>query len=154
MAVELKVRIQLEKTIGESFRLKPWESIEKVNFSDTEITALFNVAEVQETTRQVRIKKAGKRLVQWKLTERHMMVSGVPVPIAPYWKRVADETFWIESAPQEVHVKFGKHLTPAELDEQREWEKMCHRPGTGSTPLDSYQRVLDYKTAPKMERYW
>lgn len=155
MAVDLKVRVQLEKTIGESLRLKPWEAIEKVRFSDDKLVALLSVAEVQETTREVRVKRSGSRMIEWTRVERYFTTdTGVKIPLPAIWKITADETFWNESAPEAVHVKWGERKTPEQLAEQREWEKMCHRPGTASTPLDNYDRVLNFKSTEKMERYW
>lgn len=142
MPITIKARAELEQTIGQSLPLKPWESIEKVVIEADEVKVLMNIADVQETAREVRLKRAGKRLIVWKRTANPLV-----------WRISDDETFWVESTPV-VHVKYGQRRTPEQEADQREYEKMCYRPGTASTPLDNYDRVVAGHTTDKMDRYW
>jgi hypothetical protein len=131
--VYLKTRTRL--------RLKDWESIRMVAFKDDAVQMMIDTYEVKVMVREDRYERKGVRLL--------LIMSG-----PSGWYIHSDDTIWDDDFEPFVYEKIGRRLTAEEFQERREWEKMCYRPGTPKTPLDSYDRVWNDKSTPKMEKYW
>lgn len=122
-------------------RIKPFEKVLKVQITDEQASILIETYEVDERHREYRITAAGKRCISY-------------YKKGTAWVKVADMTVWDEDfVPTDV-VKFGRRNTPEVYADRRDWEAACARPGTASSPMDSFERTLDAYSTPKMERHW
>jgi hypothetical protein len=125
-------------------RLRDWESIKAYQVDDDVIRLVIDTYDVQVMVREDRYKAHGTRLLFYK-----------KLPTGR-WVVDTDSIIWDEDFVPYVYEKFGRRRTAEEFTEQREWEKMCYRPGSKSTPLDSYDRVTDpfIRSTDKMERHF
>lgn len=110
--------------------LKEWENITAMCFRDDEGMVMIETYQVKVLVREDRYEAKGTRVLQLKNTGTR-------------WYITTDTTIWDEDFTPYVFEKIGRRRTADELHEQREWEKMCYRPGNARTPLDSYDRVCD-----------
>lgn len=126
-------------------RLKDWERIHAYEVTDTCIRLVIETYDVKVLTREDRYNAKGLRMMFFK-----------PNPSSTRWHVDTDVTIWDDDFVPYVYEKFGRRKTADEFQEQREWEKLCHRPGTKVTPLDSYDRVSDplIRSTPRMERHF
>lgn len=124
-------------------RLKPWESVLEYTESPNEIRVVIDTHDVQELVREDRYKAHGQRGVFFTRKDDR-------------WVEQLDFTVWDDDFVPYTFEKIGRRKTADEMIDQREWEKLCHRPGTKSTPLDSYERVLDpfIRSTDRMERHF
>jgi hypothetical protein len=123
-------------------RLKPWETVRSFQITDKSIAVTIETYEVKILVREDRYERKGIRALMFDRT-----ADGG-------WKLSMDYTAWDDNFESYVYEKFGRRKTVDEFHAQREWEKLCHRPGTPSNPLDSYSRVLEGYTTDKMERHF
>lgn len=123
--------------------IKEWESIDAFLIDETNGMVMLTTYEVKDLVRETRYLRKGVRVIQLHRAEGR-------------WKIVDDNTVWDDEFEPWTYVKFGRIKTDAEIEEQREWEKLCYRPGTKKTQLDSYERVCDplIRSTDKMERYY
>jgi hypothetical protein len=136
----------LRQVTGKRITLKEWESIEQMHIQDAMAMVLIDTFEVKVLVREDRYLKHGRRVLVFM---RNQATGG--------WYLDSDSTAWHDDGfVPYVYEKSGRRQTADELQEQREWEKLCYRPGTGRTPLDSYDRVNDplIRSTEKMERYY
>lgn len=136
---------RLRQLTGIRLGLKRWETI--TNFhevSDTTVMVTVETYVVKELVREDRYERKGTRFI--------VFTKG-----SGNWYIDNDITAWDESFTPIVWDNTGRRKTAQELADQREWEMLCHRPGTARTPLDSYERVLDgcySDSEKKMEGYY
>ena len=125
-------------------RLKDWETFKAFEVHENCVNLIIETFDVQETVREDRFNKHGFRMMTLKPTATGK------------WDVVFDATSWDEEFEPFVHVRWGRGQTPEEYEAQREFEKMCYRPGNKMTPLDSYERVLDpfVRSTDRMERHF
>lgn len=145
-AQEQALMIRLQQDTGVRIRLREWESVAFFRETDTSLQVAITTYEVQVLVREDRYKRRGTRAL---LFTRH--------PVTDEWLLDWDETIWDSDFEPYVFEKIGRRKTAQELQEQREYEKMCHRPGTSTTPLDSYDRILQGGYTPtekKIERHF
>lgn len=138
---DLKTAQKVTGLTGQRIHLKEWERIAQFQVTDKTITVAIETYEVNVLVREDRYQRKGVRILMWKITE-----SGV---VLDY-----DGTSWLDDFEPFVYEKIGRRKTADEFTAQREFEKMCHRPGTPSHPLDSYSRVLEGFSNPRMERHF
>lgn len=121
--------------------LNQHESFINVVLNDDSAMIGIETFQVKELVREDRFEKKGMKIIFLKRGPNG-------------WYLDTEKVIWDDSFVPFVFEKKGRRKTLEEFTEQREWEKMCHRPGSARTPLDSYDRVLSGETTPKMERYW
>ena len=127
---------QIRATTGVQIKLKMFESLERVVFTEEKVTVLVNICEVTELHAEYRIKRVGKRLTE------------ISIP-AKGWGKIVDEIeIWDEDSSQ-VHKRLNPE-TPRETREREEWELLCYRPGTARNPLDNYDSV----DSDRMAKHW
>lgn len=132
---------------GVRLGLKSYESI--LDYREIGTTAIMIQVEtfkVKELRRETRYEKRGVRYLIY------MKASGTD-----RWYLDNDLLTWDESYTPTIFDHTGRRPTPEDEAARREWEMLCHRPGSGRTPLDSYERVLDgcyTESEKKMEGYW
>ena len=127
---------QIRATTGVQIKLKMFESLERVVFTEEKVTVLVNICEVTELHAEYRIKRVGKRLTE------------ISIP-AKGWGKIVDEIeIWDEGSSQ-VHKRLDPE-TPLQTRQREEWELLCYRPGTSKTPLDNYDSV----DSDRMAKHW
>lgn len=128
---------------GIRLHLKEWESIDAFLIDEKAGLISMTTFEVKDLVRETRYLRKGTRVIELSRATGS-------------WKIVSDETFWDDEFQPWTYVKFGNIKTDADIQEEREWEKMCYRPGTKKTQLDSYERVCDpfFRSTDKMERHF
>lgn len=124
-------------------RLRDYETFTGFEIKDDRVNLIIETYDVKETAREDRFNKHGFRMI-------------VLQPVDGRWHVTFDVTSWDDDFVPFVHARWGRSVSPEEFEEQREWEKLCYRPGTKSTPLDSYDRILDpfCRSTDKMERHF
>lgn len=140
---DVRVTTEVKHLTGTHIKLRDYESVTVYNKSDTMIQLMIETFEVQELVREDRYKARGSRILMFSKNNGH-------------WHLDYDDVIWDEDFEPYVFEKVGRRKTADEFTEQREWEKMCHRPGTKRTPLDSYARATDpfIRSTDKMERHF
>ena len=123
--------------------LADWETVRSFEVTETCVNLIIDTFDVQVTRREDRYKKKGYRLIQIKAGPDG-------------WHIAVDHTSWDDDFEPYVHVKYGTVRTADEEEEQREFEKMCYRPGSRRVQLDSYERVCDpiIRSTDRMERHF
>jgi hypothetical protein len=131
----------LRQITGYRLGLKEWETITGMLVDPETKNAMVSIEtyEVKVLVREDRYTRKGMRVLSF--------VNG---------KLADDTTTWDDEFVPYVFEKMGRRKTADEMIEQREWEKMCHRPGNSRFPLDSYERVCDslFSSTKKMERHF
>lgn len=123
--------------------LEEWETIANTIVSDDLVMIAVNTYEVQVLVREDRYKRKGTRVLILKNSGTR-------------WYLDDEKHVWDDTFEPFVFEKIGRRKTAEEFEAQREWEKMCYRPGNAATPLDSYERVLDpfIRSTDRMERHY
>lgn len=139
---------RLRRTTRVRVPMKEWETFIKVLESDECIMAMIETYEVKVLVREDRYTKKGIRILTF-LPRKGTNAVGS-------WYLEDDRVTWDDDFIPFTFEKVGRRKTADETIEQREWEKMCHRPGNSRNPLDSYERVLDpfIRSTDRMERYY
>lgn len=125
-------------------QLRPFEVLLNTSASDTTAMVSIQTFRYSELTAEVRFTGMGTRLTTW------VKKDGV-------WaiEQSLCMTVWDAYFEPVTLLKFDRqYQSPKQKMAQREWERLCYRPGTGRTPLDNYERVLAHPTTDLMERYW
>lgn len=138
-----RIAATVKARTGISLHLHEWDVIKHVEFKDDTVVVVLQTYQVKVLVREDRYEKRGVRMLAYKKS-----------PNSSRWYVDFDETAWDDDFEPFVYEKIGRRKTAQELIEQREFEKLCHRPGTKRTPLDNFQRVWNDPSTPKMERYW
>lgn len=138
----IKTAARVSALTGTRVHLKRWEEIVQIRESENSIQLKIETYEVKELRREDRYENHGYRLIFFLKNP-----SG-------RWYVDFDETIWDEDFDPIIWDKRSNPKTAQELEDQREFEQLCYRPGTPQQPLDSYSRVWSDKSTPKMERYW
>lgn len=134
--------VTLHQATGVRVRLRPWESVLMYRETDTALAVKIETFDVKIMAREDRYNARGIR---------GLLFTKNP---AGRWKCEFDETVWDETFVPYIYETRGRRKTADEFTEQREWEKLCHRPGSSKMPLDSYGRVLQGDVTKKMERHF
>lgn len=123
--------------------LHEWESIDNIVYSDDLVLIAVSTYEVQVLVREDRYKRKGTRVLVLKNTGSR-------------WSLDDEKFIWDTDFEPFTFEKIGRRKTAEEFEAQREWEKMCYRPGNAATPLDSYERTLDpfIRSTDRMERHF
>lgn len=127
---------EVRRVTGVQVKLKMFESIERVTFSEEKVMVLVNICEVTEHHAEYRIKRTGKRLTE------------ITVP-AKGWGRIVDEIEIWDADSSQTHKRLDPE-TPLQTRQREEWELLCYRPGTSKTPLDNYDSV----DSDRMAKHW
>lgn len=127
---------------GIHLHIKQWESIDAFLINESDGMIMLTTYQVKDLVRETRYTAKGLRVITLHKSGR--------------WKITDDHVLWDEEFEPWTFVKFGRIKTAAELEDEREWEKLCYRPGTKKTQLDSYERVCDpfFRSTDKMERHF
>lgn len=133
---------ELKRHTGLVTRLRPFDTVLKVTTEPTRAAILIDTFSVDELVREYRFVKHGQRLTSFYRTSCGWLQQGQSM------------TVWDKDFESFTLKKFGRSVSPREYLERRKWERDCYRVGSDITPLDSYQRVLDAPTHPKMERFY
>lgn len=142
---DARIREDIHNRTGlRRMRLNHWDHITHYKPDDDVIQLIIETYDVQVLVREDRYNKKGLRMVMFKR-----------LPTGK-WVVELDHTSWDEDFEPFVFEKIGRRPTADELIEQREWEKLCYRPGNKKTPLDSYDRVQDpfFRSTDRMERHF
>ena len=128
---------------GQTIRITPFQSIDRIAVkSPTEILVQLTVFTVEERRTEYLLTARGTRLIQFTETNGRWAQTGKPV------------TVW-ESSFSRISVPFfGRGKNMAEWLSDREFTRMCGRPGTSSHPLDSHDRVAQGYSTRRMSRHW
>lgn len=139
-----RILTEVYHTTRTRIRLRDYESIVSYRKSETAMALVIETYDVQELVREDRYKAKGQRVLFWFVN-----------PSGQYYLQ-DDTTLWDDDFEPYVYEKIGRRKTAEETHEQREWEKLCYRPGTKQTPLDSYDRVCDpfYRSTDRMEGHF
>jgi len=134
---------QLYGEHGIKLFLHEWESIANILVGDDCIMVAVDTYEVKVLVREDRYLRKGLQVYVYKNSGSR-------------WYQESDYISWDDDFEPFVYEKVGRRKTAEEFTEQREWEKMCHRPGNKRTPLDSYERVLDpfVRSTDRMEKHY
>lgn len=106
---------------GLNIRLRPFESVLKVGIGDTDAVLLLETHRYEERSREYR------------LTARYRKMISVSIERGYEELLIEDDEF-----PGMVIKKFEFSKTADVQREQREWERMCHRP---AGDRDSHSRL-------------
>lgn len=128
---------------GLEVRLLQHEEVVRVVTQPTVAVVIVVTYEVRETARDLIFKRRGQKMMTWQLTDTGWQ-----------YMRKMEMIAWDQSYEPVIIVKYGRSNTPAEVRARRHYEQDCHRPGTATNPMDSYDRVLDGVSTEKMSRYW
>lgn len=120
--------------VGRVIYVRPFEKVLKVSITDTTASVLFETYSFTEIQTRVKFTKRGKRLWTWD-RDKH---------------QAAEMVMWEDGYAGEEIALYGKVRTEG----QDEFERACYRPGTSNNPLDSYSRIQEGPSAPRMERHW
>lgn len=126
--------------LGEHDEIKSHQTIE-----GTTIMVAVTTYDVTETSREIRFKRCG-----WKIyTLKRVGDSGIRP--TGQWRTVeVTDVFWDDQFVPYVFEKFSKYETLQEQADRRDWERMCHRPGSARTPMDNLDRQFQgYDYGPK-----
>lgn len=134
---------QIRQVTGQRFSLKDWETVNVCQIHDSIIMVQIETYDVRVLVREDQYNKKGVRYLAF-------------VKSGGRWGLETDMTVWDESFVPYVYEKIGRRKTADEIIAQREYEKMCYRPGNSRNPLDSYDRVLDptVRSTPRMEKHF
>lgn len=138
---DLKVVKRVLEATGIHVTLSEYDSVRHVDWEDEIVRLALDVYEVRRTHKRDYIENHGVRLLFIKLVDSQ-------------WTLDTDMTSWDESFEPYILEHYGRRQSALEVQEQREFEQMCWRPGNARNPLDSYARVWSDKSTPKMEKYW
>lgn len=130
--------------LGRPIQLTPYQSVLRVDVTDTDVRVVLHVMKYTETAREVRFTKSGIRLRSWKLNGK-------------LWKENEPFTIWDDDFVPYTEARFGRHISVDEYTEQRRWEAETYRCGSGRTPMDSFNRTVEggrETTTDKMFKYW
>lgn len=141
---DYRVLTEVYHKTGKRVRLRDYESIANYQVNDKGIALVIETYEVKIMAREDRYLAKGMRVMFWLTNSSGSLYLAT------------DSITWDEDFEPFVYEKFGRRKTADEFHEQREWEKLCYRPGTTRSPLDSYERVCDpfTKSTTRMERHF
>lgn len=133
LATDYQKLAYVARVTGHAVRLGLLETVLATKLTDTQIIVTIQRAETHSTTSGLRVKRYGMTMYSF-------------VNRSGYWEKQDPITSWDEPT-REVHVTV--YVPPEERAAQREWEDLCHRPGTSASPLDNadrrfQQEVLGY----------
>ena len=134
-----KVVAQIKRDYGFHVTLREHETIVSVTYRSNNVSVLIDTYKTQDCVRETRLIAHGRKLKSYNFDGATWIVQAM--------------TIWDEDFVPVVQKHFNRNLTDAERADQREFEKLCYRPGTPQTPLDNYNRVWNGPTTPEMERY-
>jgi hypothetical protein len=119
---------EIKHLTGYQIKLQPLEAIQKVIISEDRIAVSIRVVEAAESTTRYRVKKTGRRLIEWK--KRPGTLGWMS------WFR-DEETVWDEEKVDWVHYKHSNaELSDQIRRDQQVWEDAAYRPGRGRFPMD------------------
>lgn len=127
---------RLHLSTGVRINLRPWESVISYKETDSTIQVTIRTYRVKVLVREDRYEMCGIRGLMF-------------ASVGGHWKLLMDEIVWDDDFVPYVYEKIGRRKTADELTEQREFEKLCYRPGQG---IDSYGRVLQGQYSPNEKR--
>ncbi len=134
-------QIELHATLrdfGVECKTRQHEKIINIAIDDTTISALVEIYDRRETSRQITYTRHIERLIRWNTTTGQ--------------KKTVD---WVDpDYVPEIEILFGRSVTPAEHTAEIAFERDCYRPGSARSPLDNHRRVQAGPTTDAMERYW
>ena len=116
---DYKALARVRDLTGRRIHLGWLEGVKGYLETDDTLTLAIDRVWLTETRDELRIKARGTTLYTWKLTDQG-------------WLQV--EPFTVRWSIAEVFTKRDQRVP------DREWENLCHRPGTSRTPMDNLGR--------------
>lgn len=154
-SVHVKVR-EIASALGLPFELRANNTLVKSNISPDAVTVLVEFLVTNETTREVRFMRRGRRLMVWEASpDGKVGRSGLVADDGDWmqWK-YSEIVMWDDTFKPYIEHKIGRIETPAEYRDRRRWEGDQYRVGSSRTPMDSAYRVTLGHTTDAMTDYW
>jgi hypothetical protein len=135
------------------FELRANNTLISSNISDNAVTALIEFLVTNETAREVRYMRRGRRLMSWTRVVGDDLYAdfGARQIVDGRWE-YREIVMWDDTFKPYVENKIGRIETPAEYHARRRWEGEQYRVGSNRSPMDSAHRVT--LGASPMEDYW
>lgn len=138
-----RVVAEIRQAYGLTIRLRPYETIiSHTIVADDHVTVLLETYRVNELVRETRLIGHGQKLVAYRCYNSRWVID-------------QSMTMWDQQFDEVVYHNGPKYMTDDDRKQQREFEKLCYRPGTAQSPLDNYDRVISGPTVtPAMDRHF
>ena len=131
-----------EMHIGHKIRIQSGCEVDTIRVTDNELLVKYTRYTQTVATRETRRTGAHTVLMVWNL------VADAWLAAEPYEAAQPDFT------PYVIHESGAPVRDEAEQATRRDYEAACHRPGTGSQPMDNADRTAEGYTPESMRRHW
>lgn len=118
--------VALRNCTGMTVRIGVFEKATGLRMEADRVLLLVERASITETRYGLVVKRKGNTIHEFRKQ-------------GDEWIRLKPFTVWYDLDEPEVHVAYPGQ-TPEEYRAKREWEDMCHRPGTDKSPMDNLAR--------------
>lgn len=138
-SVHTQVR-EIASALRLPFELRANNTLVNYTVSPQSVTVLVEFLVTNETAREVRFVRRGRRLMVWKA--RYDFVNPVPSDATAIgsWE-YREIVMWDDTFKPYVEHKIGRIESPAEYRARRAWEGDQYRVGSSRSPMDSAYRV-------------
>ncbi len=141
----------IQRALNLPWELRANQTLLMYDIRPEAVTVLVEFLDVNETARETRYMRRGRRLSQWEARYDFTVERPEGEQWVGLWK-YTEVVMWDDTFKPYIEHKLGKIETPAEYYARRRWEGDQYRVGSHKSPMDSAQRVSEGYSP--MSDYW